>query len=100
MAAIGFYCNTVFHALVSEAAAYIPSELIAPEGFSADISSAFVSRFNTLVSMGDEEGFSIAWAVNTIKEICATKKIGIFNVPSLFDQKYPILKKIQFFNEL
>ena len=55
--------------VVSEAAAYIPSELIVPESFSAEISSAFVSRFNTLVSKGDEECFSVGWSVNTIKEI-------------------------------
>ena len=55
--------------VLSEAAAYLPSELIIPSDFSSEISSLFVSRFNTLVSQGDEESFSMGWAVNAIKEI-------------------------------
>ena len=54
---------------ISEAAAYVPSELIVPESFPNEISSVFYSRFNTLVSQGDEECFSVSWSVNAIKEI-------------------------------
>ncbi|MBE6692514.1 MAG: DNA mismatch repair protein MutS [Ruminococcaceae bacterium] len=55
--------------VLSEAAAYMPSELIVPESFSKDISSLFSARFNTLVSMGEEESFTVANSVSAIKEI-------------------------------
>ncbi len=55
--------------VLSEAAAYMPSELIVPENFSAEISSMFPSRFNTLVSQGETESFAVANSVSAIKEI-------------------------------
>ncbi len=55
--------------VLSEAAAYMPSELIVPESFSKEISSLFNARFNTLVSQGEEESFAVANSVSAIKEI-------------------------------
>ncbi len=54
---------------LSEAAAYIPSELICPEGFPQNVENMFNSRFNTLVSRGDDWDFELAQSVSVIKEI-------------------------------
>lgn len=54
---------------VSEAAAYLPSELIVPSSFPENVSSLFNSRFNTLVSSADESDFDVRTAINTVNEI-------------------------------
>ncbi|MBQ4316741.1 MAG: DNA mismatch repair protein MutS, partial [Clostridia bacterium] len=57
---------------VSEAAAYLPSELIVPERFPENVSSLFNSRFNTLVSSADESDFDVKSAINAVNEIYGT----------------------------
>ena len=54
---------------LSEAAAYIPSELICPEGFPKNVENMFNSRFNTLVSRGEDSDFELQNSVIVIKEI-------------------------------
>lgn len=55
--------------IVSEAAAYSPSELIVPEDYPKDTSTLFNARFNTLVSYGEVTDFALSSAVESIKEI-------------------------------
>ena len=55
--------------VLSEAAAFLPSELIVSAEFPENISSLFNSRFNTLVSKGESEDFALASAAYSIKEI-------------------------------
>lgn len=55
--------------IVSEAAAFNPSELIVPEDYPKATSGLFTARFNTLVSNGAETEFSFTSAVASIKEI-------------------------------
>ena len=55
--------------IVSEAAAYSPSELIVPLEFPETVASSFGARFDTLVSNGQSEDFEISYAINSIKEI-------------------------------
>ncbi len=55
--------------VVSEAAAYLPSELIVPSGFPENISALFNARFNTLVSNADMSDFDIKTAINSVVDI-------------------------------
>ncbi len=55
--------------VVSEAAAFLPSELIVPPEYPEAISNLFNSRFNTLVSNGDLSDFLLGYAVESIKTI-------------------------------
>ncbi len=55
--------------VLSEAAAYLPSELICSNEFPKSISDLFNSRFNTLVSDADIGEFSIDNSISAIKEI-------------------------------
>ncbi len=55
--------------IVSEAAAYSPSELIIPDGFPNTTSGLFTARFNTLVSNAEVLDFALAAAVDSIKAI-------------------------------
>lgn len=55
--------------IVSEAAAYTPSELIVPENYPDTISGLFTARFNTLVSGGEPLDFALTAAVESIKDI-------------------------------
>lgn len=55
--------------IVSEAAAYNPSELIVPADFPNATSGLFTARFNTLVSNGELLDFALTGAVDSIKEI-------------------------------
>ncbi len=58
--------------VVSEAAAYLPSELICVDNFPKEISSLFNARFNTLVSSAEYVDFELASSLNAIKEIYET----------------------------
>ena len=55
--------------VLSEAAAFLPSELIVSQDFPLNIASLFNTRFNTLVSNGDNENFTLSSAAYAIKEI-------------------------------
>ena len=55
--------------VVSEAAAFVPSELICSLAFPQEMSSLFASRFNTLVSNADFADFDLESAIQTIEEI-------------------------------
>ncbi len=54
---------------LSEAAAYVPSELICHDGFPKETGALFTSRFNTLVSESDIESFGIETARDSIFSI-------------------------------
>ncbi len=58
--------------VLSESAAYVPSELICPESFPQSISNAFRNRFNTLITNGDEDAFTVATAVGLYRDIYNT----------------------------
>ena len=55
--------------IVSEAAAFSPSELIVPADYPDTTSGLFTARFNTLVSQGEPLDFALAGAVESIKAI-------------------------------
>ncbi len=55
--------------IVSEAAAFSPSELIVPNDYPQMTSGLFTARFNTLVSNGELLDFALTSAVESIKEI-------------------------------
>ncbi len=55
--------------VTSEAAAYLPSELICQSDFPEEISKLFSARFNTLVTAGDKADFEILEAIERIKSI-------------------------------
>ena len=55
--------------VVSEAAAFVPSELICSASFPAEMSSLFNSRFNTLVSNADFADFDLKTAITVIESI-------------------------------
>ncbi len=55
--------------VLSEAAAYLPSELICLPEFPKEISDLFNSRFNTLVSNAEYGDFAIQLSIDVIKEI-------------------------------
>ncbi len=55
--------------VLSEAAAYLPSELICLPEFPKEISDLFTSRFNTLVSNAEYGDFAIQSSIDVIKEI-------------------------------
>lgn len=55
--------------VVSEAAAFVPSELICSAAFPAEMSSLFNSRFNTLVSNADFADFDLKTAIDVIESI-------------------------------
>ena len=55
--------------VLSEAAAYLPSELICLPEFPKEISDLFNSRFNTLVSNAEYGDFAIQASIDVIKEI-------------------------------
>ncbi len=54
---------------VAEAAAYIPSELICSLDFSKEMGSFFNARFNTLVSVAEDQDFDIKSATEVYNEI-------------------------------
>lgn len=54
---------------VSEAAAYSPSELIAPPELPEDIAAAFRARFGTLVSKSESEDFSFESAKSALERV-------------------------------
>lgn len=54
---------------VSEAAAYSPSELIAPPELPEDIAAAFRARFGTLVSKSESGDFSFESAKSTLERV-------------------------------
>ncbi len=55
--------------IVSEAAAFMPSELIIPNDYPEMTSNLFTARFNTLVSNGELLDFALTGAIDSIKEI-------------------------------
>ena len=55
--------------IVSEAAAFMPSELIVPQDYPEPTSGLFTARFNTLVSNGELSDFALTGAIDSIKEI-------------------------------
>lgn len=55
--------------IVSEAAAYTPSELIAPPELPEDISTAFRSRFGTLVSQSESADFTFENAKGALERV-------------------------------
>ena len=55
--------------IVSEAAAYTPSELIAPPELPEDISTAFRSRFGTLVSQSESADFTFENAKSALERV-------------------------------
>ena len=55
--------------VISEAAAYSPSEMIVPEGFNTVISGLFSGRFNTLITNGELFDFAVTTAIETIKSV-------------------------------
>ncbi len=55
--------------VLSEAAAYLPSELICLPEFPKEISDLFNARFNTLVSNAEYGDFAIQSSIDVIKEI-------------------------------
>jgi len=55
--------------IVSEAAAFMPSELIVPNDYPEMTSNLFTARFNTLVSNGELLDFALTGAIDSIKEI-------------------------------
>ncbi|MBR6563036.1 MAG: DNA mismatch repair protein MutS [Clostridia bacterium] len=55
--------------IVSEAAAFSPSELIVPDDYPEMTSGLFKARFDTLVSNGELTDFALSEAVRSIKEI-------------------------------
>ena len=59
----------VLRRVLSESAAYSPSELICPPGAEGEVVSAFRSRFGTLISPTEEGDFSKDGAVSAIKRV-------------------------------
>ena len=55
--------------VVSEAAAYSPSEMIVPTDFNTVISGLFTGRFNTLITNGELFDFAVTTSVETIKSV-------------------------------
>ena len=53
--------------IVSEAAAFMPSELIVPNDYPEMTSNLFTARFNTLVSNGELLDFALTGAIDSIK---------------------------------
>ncbi|MBR4950831.1 MAG: DNA mismatch repair protein MutS [Clostridia bacterium] len=61
--------ENLFARVLSESAAYTPSELICTEDFPAELSGGFANRFNTLVSKGEGENFTVTAGLNLFKQI-------------------------------
>ncbi len=61
--------DNVMARTLSEAAAYVPSELICHDGFPKETGALFTSRFNTLVSESDIDAFGIENAKDSIFSI-------------------------------
>jgi len=59
--------------LVSESAAYTPSELIVPDHFPENISGQFSARFNTLVSNAEMSDFEVKSAIESVVQIYGEK---------------------------
>ena len=55
--------------LLSEAAAYLPSELICDGSFPEELSNAFSSRFETLVSNAESVDFELKSSLDSIKRV-------------------------------
>lgn len=55
--------------LLSEAAAYLPSELICDGSFPKELSDAFSSRFETLVSNAESVDFELKSSLDSIKRV-------------------------------
>ena len=55
--------------LLSEAAAYLPSELICDDSFPEELSNAFSSRFETLVSNAESVDFELKSSLDSIKRV-------------------------------
>ncbi len=61
--------NNLPSRVLSEAAAFLPSELICPDSFPADVSNLFASRFNTLITPAPLYDFCQEASVSVISEI-------------------------------
>ncbi|MBR4278858.1 MAG: DNA mismatch repair protein MutS [Clostridia bacterium] len=68
--------------IVSEAAAYNPSELIVPVDYPRETSGLFTARFDTLVSDGEYVDFLLSESVESIK--------SIYNEPPATDSDYAL----------
>lgn len=55
--------------LLSEAAAYLPSELICDDSFPKELCDQFASRFDTLVSNSENGDFELKNSLETIKKV-------------------------------
>ncbi|MBR4799161.1 MAG: DNA mismatch repair protein MutS, partial [Clostridia bacterium] len=61
--------DDLVHRLLSESAAFAPSELVCPEGSEGDITAAFTERFGTLISPLPAEDFSKRSALAALERV-------------------------------
>ncbi|MBR0231324.1 MAG: DNA mismatch repair protein MutS [Clostridia bacterium] len=61
--------DDILHRLLSESAAFAPSELVCPEGTDGEVTAAFTARFGTLISPMAKEDFSKSSALEALKRV-------------------------------